>query len=152
MNFRGSQSTVYRLEDYDSRWGLLSRYVEKVPGVMPNRDAEMANLRGVICFWKLDMLQGYWQMSLAAEAQKVFTIATPEGLFTATHVPQGVLNAMAYFRSVMTELLAGLNCKIWVVDIVWWGTDADDLLNTLDKILIFSLKAGPINLWSQLIY
>ena len=35
----------------------------------------------------------------------------------------------------MTELLAGLNCKVWVDDIVWWGADEDDLLNTLNKIL-----------------
>ena len=70
-------------------------------------------------FWELDMLQGYWQMKLAAEAQELFTIATPEGLFTPTRVPQGVLNATAYFQGVMTELLAGSNCKFWVDDIVW---------------------------------
>ena len=74
-------------------------------------------------------------MPLAAEAQKVFTIATPEGLFTPTCVLQGVLNATACFQGVMTELLAGLNCKVWVDDIVWWGADEDDLLNTLDRIL-----------------
>ena len=34
-----------------------------------------------------------------------------------------------------TELLAGLNCKVWVDDIVWWGADEDDMLNILDKIL-----------------
>ena len=78
----------------------------------------MADLRGATCFRKLDMLQGYWQMSLAAEAQEVFTIATPEGLFTPTRVPLSFLNATVYFQGVMTELLAGLNCKVWVDDIV----------------------------------
>ena len=29
----------------------------------------------------------------------------------------------------------GLNCKLWVDDIVWWGADENDLLNTLGKIL-----------------
>ena len=56
-------------------------------------------------------------MPLAAEAQKMLTIATPEGLFTPTHVPQGVLNATAYFQGVMIKLMGGLNCKVWV-DIV----------------------------------
>ena len=102
---------------------------------MPNQEAEMADLRGAACFGKLDMLQGYWQMPLVAEAQEVLTIATPEGLFTPTRVPQGVLNATAYFQDVMTELLAGLNCKVWVDNIVWWGADEDNSLNTLDKIL-----------------
>ena len=93
------------MSDYRS----VDKQIEKVLGVIPNQEAEMAGLLGTICFGKLDMLQGYWQMPLAAEAQEVFTIATLEGLFTPTHVPQGVLNAMAYFESVMTELLAGLN-------------------------------------------
>ena len=62
-------------------------------------------------FGKLDMLQRYWQMLLAAEAPQVFTIAIPEGLFTPT---RGNFNATASFQGVMTELLAGLNCKVWV--------------------------------------
>ena len=95
----------------------------------------MADLRGATCFGKLDILQGYWQIPLAAEDQEVFTIATPEGLFTPTRVPQGVLDARAYFQGVMTELLGALNCKVWVDDIAWWGADEDDLLNTIDRIL-----------------
>ena len=44
---------------------------------MPNQEAEIVDLCGATCFGKLDMLQGYWQMLLAAETQDVFTIATP---------------------------------------------------------------------------
>ena len=73
-------------------------------------------------------------MPLAAEAQKVFTIATPESLFTPTRIPEGILNATVYFQGVMTELLTGLNLKVWVDDIVRWGADEDDLLNTPEKI------------------
>ena len=85
---------------------------------MPNQEAEMADLRGATCCGKLDMLQRYWQTPLAAEAQEVFTIATPEGRFTSTRVLHGVLNATAYFQGMMTELVAGLNCKVWVDDLV----------------------------------
>ena len=60
----------------------VNKKTAKVPGVMPNQEAEMADLRGATCFGKLDMLQGYWQMPLAAETQEVLTIATSEGLFT----------------------------------------------------------------------
>ena len=117
-----------------SGYRAISKQIGKVLGVMPNQETEMADLRGATCFGKLDMLQGYWQIPLAAEAQEVFTIATPKGMFTPMRVPQGALNATAYFQGVMTEL-TGLNCKVWVDDIVWWGADEDDLLNTLDKIL-----------------
>ena len=109
-----------------SDYRAAKKHIEKVPRVMPNKEAEMADLRGATCFGKLD-LQENWQMPRVAEVQKVFTIAIPEGLFTPipTRVPQGVLNATAYF----------LNFKIWVDDIVWWGADEDDLLNNTDKIL-----------------
>ena len=78
------------------------------------------------------MLQGYWQMSLAAEAQEVFTITTPEGLFIPTCVPCAPrrFERDGLLQGVMTELLAGLNCKIWVDDIVWWGANEDNLLNS----------------------
>ena len=56
-------------------------------------------------------------MPLAPEAQEVFTIVTPDGLFTPTRVPQGVLNATSYFQGVMTDLLRGLDCKVWVDDV-----------------------------------
>ena len=86
-----------------SNYCAVNKQIKKVPGVISNQKVEMADLRGVTCLGKLDMLQGYWQMPLAAEAQEGFTIATPEGLLTPTPVPQGGLNAMAYFQGVMTE-------------------------------------------------
>ena len=51
-----------------SDYRAVDKQIEKVPGVMPNQEAEMADLRRVTCFGKLDMLQGYWRMPLAAEA------------------------------------------------------------------------------------
>ena len=83
----------FRLVSYNR---AVNKKIEKVPGVVPNQEAEMAALRGATCFGKLDM-QGYWQLSLEAESQEVFTIATPTSLFTPTRVPQAVLQATAYF-------------------------------------------------------
>ena len=94
-----------------SDYRAVNKMVENVPAVMPNQEASMAKLSNAVCFGSLDMLQGYWQMPLAREAQEIFTIAAPGGLFTPTRVPQGVLNATAYFQSVMTEVLDGLNCS-----------------------------------------
>ena len=65
----------------------------------------------------------------------MFTIATPEGIFASTRVPQGVLNAATYSQGVVTKLLVGLNCKVWVDDVVWWGADEGGLLKILDKIV-----------------
>ena len=103
-----------------SDYCAVNKQIEKVPGVMPNQKAEMADLRGATCFVKLNM-QGYWQMPLAVEAQEVSTMATPEDLFTPTRAPEGVLNATAYFQGMITELSANLNGKVWIDAIVWWG-------------------------------
>ena len=67
--------------------------------MMPNQE-DMRELLGAKCFGKLDLLQRYWQMPLAPEAQEVFTIVAPDGLFNPTHVPQGELNATSYFQGV----------------------------------------------------
>ena len=99
-----------------SDYKTVNEQVEKSPGVMLNQAADMVDLLGGRFFGKLDLLQGYWQMPLAAEARETFTITTPLGVFTPTRVPRGVLNATAYFQGVMTELLVGIKCKIWVDD------------------------------------
>ena len=72
----------------------------------------MVDLLGARFFGKLDLLQGYLE-----EAREIFTITTPLGLLTPTRVPQGVQNATAYIQGVMTELLVGIECKIWVDDV-----------------------------------
>ena len=99
----------------------VKKQIKKVPGVMMNQEAEMGDLPPAICFGKLDILRGYWQMRLAAEAQEAFIVATPEDLFTPSRVPESVLNATAYFQFVMNELLAGLHYRVWVDEVVWWG-------------------------------
>ena len=86
-------------------------------------------------FGKLDLLQGYWQLPFAEEAREIFTITTPLGLFTPIRVPQGVVNATAYFQGVMTELLVGIKYNIWVDDVFFYVDTEDELLDTIDEIL-----------------
>ena len=74
-------------------------------------------------------------MPLSEEAQEIFTITTPFGMFTPKRVPQGVLNATSYFQGVMANLLEGLKCKIWVDDVFLCGDTEDEPLDTLDAVL-----------------
>eukprot|EP00903_Cladosiphon_okamuranus_P005335 g5333.t1 len=59
----------------------------------------------------------------------------------ATLVAMGLLylNKQA---ATMTELLDGLNCMVWVDDVIYWGHDEDDLLNTLELLLERLERAG----------
>ena len=81
-------------------------------------------------------------MPLAPEAQEVFTIVTPDGLFTPTRVPQGVLNVTSYCQGVMTDFLRGLDCKVWVDDVFYFAEDEISLLCLLDEILGWLERVG----------
>ena len=117
-----------------SNYKAVDEQVEKSLVVMPNQEADIGDLLSARFFGKLYLLQVYWQMPLAEEAREIFTITTPIGLFTLTRVPQGVLNATAYFQGVMAELLVGIKCKIWVDYVFFYADTEDELLDTIDEI------------------
>ena len=118
-----------------SGYKAVREQVEKSPGVMPIQEADMVNLLSARFFGKLDLFQGNWQMPWVEEALEIFTIATPLDSFTPTRVPQGVLNAAAFFQGVMTELLVGIKCKIWVDHVFFYADTEDELWDTIDEIL-----------------
>ena len=65
-------------------------------------------------------------------------MVTTEGLYTPTRVPQGVLNATAYFQGVMQKVLSELVneiCLVWVDDVVIWGNSDSELLERLEASL-----------------
>ena len=126
------KKTSFRLvSDYKA----VNERVEKSPGVMPKTEADMVDLLSACLFGKLDLLQGCWQRPLAEEAREIFTITTPLILFTPTRVPQEVQNATAYFEGVMTELLVGIKCNIWVDGLYFYADTEHELLDTIDEIL-----------------
>lgn len=82
------------------------------------QEAQVSVLKGARCFGKIDLLQGYWQTPLKESARELFTIVTPEGLLMPTRVPQGLLNCTGYSQAVVVDILHGLNCTVWVHDMV----------------------------------
>lgn len=65
-----------------SNYWAVNGQIEKLPVLIQNQEADMARYREAHVFGKLYMLKGYWQCPLLVEAQEVFTISTPTGLFT----------------------------------------------------------------------
>ena len=56
--------------------------------------------------------------------KEIFTIATPGGLHMPKRVPQGILNAKSFTskrRLHACWVLAGLNCTVWVDDVIIGG-------------------------------
>ncbi|CAM9307795.1 unnamed protein product, partial [Sphacelaria rigidula] len=139
---------VHGGDDHKYSFHLVSVYkavsdqIKKSLGVMPNQESGMRDPLSARFFSNLDLLQGYWQMPLAEEAQEIFTITTPLGLFTPKRVGQGVLNATAFFPGIMTELLVGLKSKIRVDDVFFFADTEDELADTLDAIFVRLENAG----------
>ena len=54
-------------------------------------------------------------MPLSEDAQEMFSMVTPEGLFTPLHVHPVVLNATGYLQATMGDVLDGYIDKIFLV-------------------------------------
>ena len=123
----------------------VNQLVEQAAMPMPRLEELGMLLGGAAAFCTLDMIQGYWQMPLHESARELFTMVTTGGLYTPTRVPQGVLNATAYFQATMAEVLTGLigkTCFVWVDDVVVWAMDQEELLGRLEAILARLVERG----------
>lgn len=99
---------------------------------MPNQESDMFDLLSARCLatWTSSKVAG--RCRRRRRRKRFFTISTPFDLFTSKQVPQGVVNATAYFQGITVELLAGPKCKIWVDGVFFSG---DELLDTLNATL-----------------
>ena len=70
-------------------------------------------LSGSYWFSTLDMVSGYWQVTMDPADQKT-EFFTTEGLFEFKVMPFGFSNAPASFQHLM-DLLAGLQCQSCLV-------------------------------------
>ena len=91
----------------------------------------------------LDISQAYHQIPIATESQPYLTIDTHMGLYSFTRLPNGVHSGPAVFQRVMDNTLAGLSKTIcYIDDILVAGTDEQDHLDTLSKVLERLSTAG----------
>ena len=102
-------------------YGMVTNYravndtIEPAAVPMPNLEDKASLFAGATAWCTLDMLEGYWQVPLSEDAQEMFTMVTPEGLFTLRRVSPGVLNATGYFQATMGDVLDGYIDKIFLV-------------------------------------
>ena len=55
----------------------------------PNLENKASLFAGATAWRTLDIQQVYWQVPLSEDAQDMFTMVTPEGLFIPRRVPPG---------------------------------------------------------------
>ena len=70
---------------------------------------------------------------------------TGDGLFTPTHVPQGVMNATSYLQGMMMEALGNLvgrACLIYVDNVKVIGRSVQELVVNLRAVLLQCMERG----------
>ena len=67
----------------------------------------------------LDLLKGYWQVSLTKFATKLSAFVTPEGLYQYRVMPFGMHNAPATFQRMVNQMVTGIEgCKAYIDDVI----------------------------------
>ena len=104
---------------------------------LPRIDDTLDMLSGKQWFSTLDLVSGYWQVSLSREAHVKTAFATHSGLFQFKVMPFGFCNAPATFERLMDQVLQDLRwtrCLVYLDDIISFGSTFSDALDNLTLI------------------
>ena len=86
-------------------------------------------------FSKLDLSQGYQQLSLEENSKKYVIINTHRGLFRCTRLPFGISSAPGIFQRVIESILQGIEgVVVYLDDTLITGCSKEAHLKTLDEV------------------
>ena len=89
---------------------------------IPSVDHILAQLGEANCFSKLDTDSRFWQIRLQKESALFTTFISPFGRFCFNRLPFGITSASEYFQKCMSEILAGLDGTICIInDVLIYG-------------------------------
>lgn len=101
-------------------------------------------------FTTLDLASGYHQILMNKEDRAKTAFSTPLGHYEFKRMPFGLTSAPATFQRVMNYILTGLQgieCYVYLDDIVIYGRDLKDhnekLSNVLSRLRYYNLKLQP---------
>ncbi|XP_069167999.1 uncharacterized protein [Procambarus clarkii] len=84
---------------------------------------------------KVDLLKGYYQISLTPEARKISAFVTPDGLYQYKVRPFGLKNSGSCFQRMMNEVLLGAEgCTMYIDDIVVYANSWETHLIRLKEL------------------
>ncbi|GKT29973.1 reverse transcriptase family protein, partial [Aduncisulcus paluster] len=89
-------------------------------------------------FCTLYLSQGFHQVPLEPSSQPLTAFCTDRGIYEYTKMPFGLINAPAHFQWTMNRILAGLigtRCVVYIDDVLVFGKEISDLLETLSAVL-----------------
>lgn len=104
---------------------------------LPNITDIFDSLAGAIYFTHLDLAQGYYQVGLDPESQRVTGFSTPCGQFQMKRLPMGLKISPSAFTRVMSIAMAGLSfskCFIYLDDLIVFGRNMQQHNENLNDI------------------
>jgi RNase H-like domain found in reverse transcriptase/Reverse transcriptase (RNA-dependent DNA polymerase)/Integrase core domain/Integrase zinc binding domain/Chromo (CHRromatin Organisation MOdifier) domain len=114
----------------------VNSQVQTAQWPMPTPEAQLGSLSGSSWFCSFDLLHGYWQLPLATDSQALHSFQTPLGVYSPRRVIQGGSTAVSFMQSTMESMFSDFEqILIWLDDILLHASDADEMLQHLDRFL-----------------
>ena len=121
----------------------LNESVRRERHILPSVDHSLAQLGGAKVFTKLDANSGFWQIELSKESALLTTFITPFGRFCFNRLPFGITSAPEHFQKRMSEILAGLEGVVCMVDdVLVHGRTQEEHDQRLDAAMERIAQAG----------
>ena len=103
---------------------------------MPTTDELISDLNGACHFSKLDLKQGYHQLTLAEESRNLTTFTTHKGLRRYKRLCFGVNSAAEIFQNTISQTIQDIsNAKNMSDDVIIWGKTLEEHNTALTKVL-----------------
>ena len=103
---------------------------------MPTTDDLITELNGAAIFSKLDLKQGYHQLTLAPNSSHLTKFSTHKGLRQYKPLCFGINSAAEIFRNTITQALQGIqNQRNMSDDIIIWGKTQNEQNIALENVL-----------------
>lgn len=129
---------------------LLNQTIQDDKFPLPNITDILDSLANNIYFSKLDLSQGYYQLSLEKQSRK-YTAFTTDKQYQMKRCPMGLKTSPSAFTRLMTIAMTGLNyqsCLIYLDDCIVVGSNLEthnkNLIKVLDRFRQVNLKLNPL--------
>lgn len=94
----------------------LNEAIKRERLMVPSVNEVLSQVRGANYFSKIDCRSGYFQIPLERGLREVTTFITPFGRYFFNRLPMGIASAPEVYHRKMTEILAGLDGVVTLLD------------------------------------